>query len=293
MGSILLPPHPGRGPGLLPGRATGARVVLTPSHGSTYDSEMLNRLHRLRPWLTLLAAILAAGVLLPPAATVASRYAFAQALQFVLLAVAVPALLVISAPWRMRRGIQLADRVAMARSHRGGTMRAWVYLVGFILLVIIWRLPVMVNTLARHPVLTIAEAVTLVAAGCGLWLELLESAPMLPTISRPQRAAFAALPMWTIWTLAYIMGFSRGVWFTAFAHQPGAGLGTVADQQIAAAILWAVPAVCFVPVVYTSLLSWLRDSSDPDAEFRAAHAAHGPGQAATLRPPRGWRTRSR
>src|ERR1022692_4209397 len=232
MGSILLPPYPGRGPGLLPGRATGARVVLTPSHGSTYDSEMLNRLHR-------------------------------------------------PAPWRMWRGIQLADRVAMARSHRGGTMRAWVYLVGFILLVIIWRLPVMVNTLARHPVLTIAEAVTLVAAGCGLWLELLESAPMLPTISRPQRAAFAALPMWTIWTLAYIMGFSRGVWFTAFAHRPGAGLGTAADQQIAAAILWAVPAVCFVPVVYFSLITWLRDSSEPAAELREAAVAYGGLRSAT------------
>lgn len=246
----------------------------------------------LRPWLALLAAIGVVGVLLPPVATAAGRYVFAQALQFVVLAVAGPALLVTGAPWRIRRGRSLADRVAMARSHHRRTARAWIFLACFIALVIGWRLPVVVNTLVRHPLLVIAEAVTLFAAGCALWLELVESPPLLPTISRPQRAAFAALPMWTIWTLAYIMGFSRGVWFTSLAHQPGHGLGTVADQQIAAAILWAVPAVCFVPAVYVSLLSWLRDSSDPDAELRGADTARCEGRPGTLRPPRGWRAPS-
>src|ERR1022692_228656 len=281
-----------------------------PSHESTGRTRVLNRPHRspaprphrspaprarlaaLRPWLALLAAVLVVGVLLPPAATAAGRYAFAQALQFVVLAVAGPALLVTGAPWRIRPGRRLVDRVAMARSHHRRTARAWILLACFIALVIGWRLPVVVNTLVRHPLLVIAEAVTLIAVGCALWLELVESPPLLPTISRPLRAAFAALPMWTIWTLAYIMGFSRGVWFTALAHQPGHGLGTVADQQIAAAILWAVPAVCFVPAVYVSLLSWLRDSSDPDAELRGADSARRQGQPGTLRPPRGWRAPS-
>jgi len=247
-----------------------------------------SRLSRLRPWLALLAVVLAAAVLLPPAASAAGRYVFAQSLQFAVLAVVVPALAVIGAPWR-HAGLSVANRVAMTRSHRPGTMRAWATLVGFIAVVIAWRLPVTVNAMARHPVLTVAEAVTLFAAGCGLWLELVESPPLLPGISRPLRAAFAAIPMWTIWAIAYIMGFSRTAWFSAYAHLPGHGLGTVADQEIAAGLLWAIPGFFFVPVVYFSLITWLRDSADPDEEFREVPAAGGGSQPGLPRPPRGWR----
>jgi cytochrome c oxidase assembly factor CtaG len=235
----------------------------------------------------LVAVLLAVGVLLPPAGAAATRYAFAQALQFAVLAIVVPALVVIGAPWRLGRWpAHAADRAAIARSHRPGTVRAWAALVGFVATVVIWRLPVVVNTLAWHPVLVVAEAVTLIGAGCGLWLELADSPPLLSRISTPQRAAFAALPMWSIWVLAYIMGFSRGAWFTAFAHRGGPGLGTAADQQIATAILWTVPALCFAPVIFASALRWLRDSSDPDSELREVSAA---GQPGALRPPRGWR----
>jgi hypothetical protein len=61
---------------------------------------------------------------------------------------------------------------------------------------------------------------------------------------------FAAVAMWTIWVLAYILGFSRLAWFRAYAH--GARLSPVADQEIAAGIMWAVPALCFVPVVFAT-----------------------------------------
>ena len=282
-----------------------------------------SRLNSLRPWLAVLAFLLALGACVPPVATVARHYAFAQALQFCVLAVVVPALLVIGAPWRLGAtighrpaGTALADRVAMTRSHRQETLRAWISLIGFLAIVIAWRLPVAGNALARHPALTGAEAVTLIGAGVSLWLELVESPPLLPTIARPLRAAFAAIPMWTIWAIGYVMGFSRGAWFTAFAHQSGHGLGTAADQQIATAILWAIPAVCFVPVVYFSLITWLRDSSEPAAELREAAVAYGGLRSATRdasqseardasqseardaglagmpRPPRGWRTPS-
>jgi cytochrome c oxidase assembly factor CtaG len=165
-------------------------------------------------------------------------------------------------------------------------------LAAFIAVSLAWRLPAAVNALVRYPALTCAEAVTLVAAGCALWLELVDSPPLLSPISRPQRAAFAALPMWAIWASAYIMGFSRTDWFAALAHPAGngpglVGLSTVADQQIAAAVLLAIPGLCFVPVVYVSLMVWLRDSADPDEELRSVPPAQP--RSPRLRPPRGWR----
>jgi cytochrome c oxidase assembly factor CtaG len=147
-----------------------------------------------------------------------------------------------------------------------------------------------VNALVRYPVLTVAEAVSLIAAGCALWLELVDSPPFLPMIGRPLRAAFAALPMWVIWASAYIMAFSHTVWFTAFRRRADVGgLSIAADQQIAAGLLWAITGLCFVPVVYVSLITWLRDTSDPDHELRRVPETGGTAGPPMPRPPRGWR----
>ena len=258
---------------------------------------MISQVRRLRPWLALAGALLAVAVLVPPAGSAATRYVFAQAVQFAVLAVVAPALIVLGAPWRLLSfrahpaRPRLADRVAAARSHRPARARSWAVLVSFLVIALAWRLPVAVDTLVRHRVLTVAEAVTLLAAGCALWLELVESPPLLPRISRPQRAAFAALAMWAMWVSAYIMGFSGSTWFGALAHAPGHGLGTVADQEIATGLLWAIPALSFVPLIYVALITWLRDSADPDEELRADPAGRGPAaqDQPVLRPPRGWR----
>jgi|SRR5579859_4332265 len=212
-----------------------------------------------RRWLTLLGMVAGLAVLLPPAGTLARHYVFAQALQFAVLATVTPALIVLGSPGR---GTWWRPAIA------------WLTPVGFIAIAVGWRLPVAVNALVRYPVLTLLEAATLIGAGCLLWRELVES-------RSPRGAAFAALPMWVIWASAYIMAFSHTVWFTAFAHRPGSGLGVVVDQQIAAGLLWAIPGLCFVPVVYVSLITWLRDTSDSDVS--------DPAVPLVPRPPRGWR----
>jgi len=292
-----------------------------------------DRLRRLRPWLAPAGLLAAAAVLLPPAATSARHYVLAEAIQFAVLAVAAPALIVLGAPWRRparpaprpgpasrpdpvsrfrpaprsrpesvapsavpaaprRARGSLAERLATARSHRPAGIRPWLSLVAFLAAALAWRLPAAVDALVRHPALIAAEAITLLGAGIALWLELVDSPPLLPRASRPQRAAIAAFPMWAIWASAYVMGFSRTAWFPALARQAGRGLGIVADQQIAAFLLWAIPGIAFIPVVYVSLLTWLRDSADPDEELRATPgAARGSGPAAP-RPPRGWRARA-
>ena len=247
---------------------------------------------RRRPWLALAGFALAAGVLLPPGSAEARHYDFAQAVQFGVLAVAAPALVVLGAPWRLASALTLtrwrnvAGQIANARSHRTSDGRAWLTLVAFIAIALAWRLPAAVDALVRYPALAIAEAITLLAAGGALWLELVESPPLLPRISRPLRAAFAALAMWAIWASAYIMGFSQNAWFSALAHPAGHGLSTIADQEIAVALLWAIPGLCFAPVVYASLIRWLRDSADPDDELRGID--DGRAGARLLRPPRGW-----
>jgi len=236
-------------------------------------------LDRARPVLAALAVLAAAAVLLPPVATDARHYVFAQALQFGVLAFAVPALLVLGAPWR---------NLAAAPPR---PWPPWAALLGFLGVAIAWRLPIAVNAAARNHLVVIAEAVTLVAAGCALWLELVASPPLSPRISRPLRALFAALAMWSVWAIGYILGFSGTTWFASYARPAGHGLSILVDQQIGAALLWAVPGVVCVPFIYVCLMSWLRDGSDPDGELGAVRSQLGGSGLGAERLPRGWRSR--
>ncbi len=275
---------------------------------------------RVRSWLALAAVLLIVAALVPPAGSSARHFEVAASLQFLIFAVAAPALLVLGAPWRLLRLARqvvpgpaagsparraagwppggpgqpdqalFADRIARSRSRRPGAARGVAVLVTFAALAVAWRLPASVTALARHPWLVAAELATMLPAGVLVWLELVESPPLLPRLGRPQRAGIAAVSMWTVWTMGYLMGLSHVAWSAAFRHPQGSGLSTSADQQIATGLMWAVPALCFVPVIYAVIVTWLRDSDDPDDELRRASSAESAGAGARgwPRPPRGW-----
>jgi cytochrome c oxidase assembly factor CtaG len=225
----------------------------------------------LSPGLAAAGLVILVVVMVPPLATVARRYLFVESIQFCVLAIVAPALIGLGTPWRpaLRRGEPSFVRAA-------GFLGAW---VGACLL---WRLPPVLDGLARHPALSAAELATLLPAGTFLWLELVDPRPLVPRLTRPRRAAIAALAMWSIWVIAYVLGFARGSVVHAY-DGPGTSLATVADQEITAGVLWLVTACCFLPVVFTSLLSWLGDRADPGEEPRSPGVrgwARGPGRSA-------------
>ena len=71
--------------------------------------------------------------------------------------------------------------------------------------------------------------------------------------------------MWSIWVIAYLLGFANNSVVHAY-DQAGGHLGPVADQEIAAFVLWAAAAAAFLPVIFTALYTWLKDSSGPAGE---------------------------
>ncbi len=238
------------------------------------------------------ACLMVAGLLLvlwlaPPTTSWVRRYEFVEALQFAFFAVVIPALVVIGSPWvllglaspRPQRldddghpvppaeAAGPIDRLAQGRRRHPETLRtacfAGLYLAG----AIVWRTPLAVDGLRRHPWLVAAEAVTLIVVGVGLWLELVESPPLAPRLPRPGRVALAALSMWTVWILAYLVGLSHSSWYPAYPHRAGAGFSLSADQQLATGMLWFVSACAFIPVVYWNLIRWLQSEEDPDEEL--------------------------
>jgi cytochrome c oxidase assembly factor CtaG len=152
-------------------------------------------------------------------------------------------------------------------------LRGAVFLAAFVVVTLAWRLPPVLDAVARFPGLIAAEAVTLLAVGAGLWLQLVRSPPLAFRLPAPARAAVAALAMWSTWIVAYALGFSSSPVVHAYAG--GSGLGAVADQEIAVGIVWGVAAVCFVPVIFGALFSWLKDSADIGEEFSQVFSAAG------------------
>jgi len=53
-----------------------------------------------------------------------------------------------------------------------------------------------------------------------------------PRVPRPWRAVLAALAMWIVWTVAYLLGLSHTGCTNAYHHYLGVGLSRSADQQI-------------------------------------------------------------
>ena len=226
-----------------------------------------------RPWLAATGLAAVVVCLVPPVAALAQRYVVAESVQFIVFAMVAPALVVLGAPWRLLRLSRaggaggVADRMAVARQENRSFLRAGIFLIVFAAVTLAWRLPPVMDALARQPALMLAEAVTVLPAGLGLWLELIGSPPLAPRLPRPHRAAVAALAMWFTWAVAYVVGFHNGPVFPAYAAVPGRAVGLVADQELAVAIIWAVTGLCFVPVVIVTMMSWLKDN-DTDEELQ-------------------------
>jgi cytochrome c oxidase assembly factor CtaG len=216
---------------------------------------------------------------------IARRYVVGESLQFTIFEVVIPALVVLAAPWRrltspatIERETRatagsnsfghVLQRIADGRLRHRSPLRSVGFLALYCAVTVFWRVPGTVDALARVPGLSLVEALTLLVAGVLLWLELLASPPFVPRSAYPMRIAVAAIAMWATWILGYLIGLSHVAWFTAYHHGAGAALSLSADQQMAAGALWLVPAVVYLPVIFASLMIWLKDSEDPDDEMR-------------------------
>jgi cytochrome c oxidase assembly factor CtaG len=268
-----------------------------------------------RPALMWTGLVLLVAVLVPPLSTLAGRYEFVEALRFSILAVAVPALVALGAPWsalhlaasptspgggmavasRPAPPTYLVDRVAAGRRRHLGFGRSLAVLLVEMALILVARTPAAVDAVARHSWLALVEAAFLLAGGVALWLEIVASPPLAPRLSRPKRIAVAAVVMWTIWVSAYIVGLSHGSVYSGYHHLSGGGLSVAADQEMATFMLWFAAAAAFVPIVFWNLVAWLRADEDPDDGLqRLVRESHrrswgpAPGAAAPpARPPMG------
>jgi cytochrome c oxidase assembly factor CtaG len=221
-----------------------------------------------RQWLLLGSAILLVVSLTPPLASLASRYLVAESLQYCLLLIVVPALACVGAPWRLLGFGPLAEQLAARRAQRSKLSHAAVTLVPALGVAIAWRTAALVDRIAHDRWLVLCEAVTLVPAGLAIWVELVGSPPLLPRLPAHARIAVAAVSMWTVWGLAFLVGLSNNPTYPAYALSHRA-FSISADQQFAAGLMWLIPALAFMPMFFFNLMAWLRRDNGADSLPRA------------------------
>jgi hypothetical protein len=216
----------------------------------------------LRRWFLVGAVLVCALTFLPPLSTLARRYEAGEVLRYGLWAIVVPPLLALGMRWPN------AESIAQARVRHPGLGRVAAFLLLDWLVMTWWFTPLAVRATAGNRWLPAGEALTLIVAGVGFWLELVESPPLVPRLGAFHRAVLGALAMWFIWIEAYLVGMAQSGWYRNFTHIPGHGLSQPADQQVAAVALWFIATGVFVPVIFVNALRWLHSDPEPDIELR-------------------------
>ena len=230
-----------------------------------------------RGLLSVLSIVIVVVALIPPVWGWALRYGFVQSIQFCIFGFGAPALFAAGAPWRRIRPIRHASdpegqptwfrRWNARRVREKAQFRALGAAAATIVVTLFWRVAPVVNALVHHPWLVPVEAITLFVPSLLMMVELVESPPLVPGISRPYRIGVSAVAMWCAWVVAYLAGMSHDSWYTAFHHVAGKGISASADQQLSAGFVWLLTASVFVPIIFWNLVHWLQSEEDPNEEI--------------------------
>jgi cytochrome c oxidase assembly factor CtaG len=209
--------------------------------------------------LAFAAALIAlVASLTPPLETGSSRYLLLQALQFCLLAIVVPCLTAVTAPWRFLGLGAVLERLQARRACHGRLRYAVAVVLPALLVEVAWRSSALADQLARHRWFVAVEAVTLLPAGLVVLSEIVPSPPLAPRLPAHLRMFVTAVSMWTIWIVAYLTGFASSGAYRVFAAVPHRAISVAADDQLASGLLWAIATIAFMPIAFWNLMVWLR-----------------------------------
>jgi len=198
--------------------------------------------------------------------------------QHVLLLSVAPPLIVLGAPWaRIWRPLPLAFRRAAARAlvvdpRTRGLRRlvhwlthpvvVWVAYCGNLVL---WHVPGLYDATLRSGGVHDLEHALFFGTGILFWAQVIPSAPFHVRLDEPRRALYATLAMLVGWVLAVVLGFARSPLYhpyTTLAHRPG-GLSALADQQIAAGVMWVPGSLAFTIAIVLFFYRWIGPDTSP------------------------------
>jgi cytochrome c oxidase assembly factor CtaG len=192
--------------------------------------------------------------------------------QHVLLIAVAPPLLVVSAPWmRLWQPLPLGFRRAVARavalSPRARLLRALAHGLGHPVCawtlasatLVVWHLPSLYDLTLRNDTVHQLEHALFFFTALLYWGAAFNSPPFRTRLDWLPRIAYVTTGMLVGWLLAVVLAFARSPLYPAYsavAHRPG-GLSALADQQIAAGVMWVPGSLAYTIAIVVFVYRWL------------------------------------
>jgi putative membrane protein len=222
-----------------------------------------------------------------PVDALAGELLWVHMTQHVLLLLIAPPLLALSRPWnRIWHGLPLSIRRGIA-DHvlRGGPeapLRRAASLLGtpvaslviFNVTVLAWHLPFAYEATLHSPVVHALQHATFFGAGLLFWTRVIDSPPFRSPLDAPGRAIYVAVALVVTWAFAVGLAIAPEPLYATYAERatgPG-GISAIADQRIAAGIMWVPGSIPLTIAVLAMLSRWLGPGRAESPHPRAAGA---------------------
>jgi cytochrome c oxidase assembly factor CtaG len=193
-------------------------------------------------------------------------------IQHVLLIVVAAPLFVIAAPWiRLWRCLPLDTRRWLARGLSHGQRTAPLRAIGralgrpvpsfvaFSVVLLGWHVPALFDATLESSTLHAFEHTLFFCTALLFWKQVIPSAPLRIRLLAPQRVVFLIGGMIVSWALAVVLALAPHPLYGYYAHlssRPG-GISAMADQQLAAGVMWVPGSVTFLIVLFVYVHRWL------------------------------------
>jgi putative membrane protein len=193
-------------------------------------------------------------------------------IQHVLLIVVAAPLFVLGAPWirlwrclplETRRwlagGLSHGQRTAPLRAVSRALGRPVTSFVAFSVVLLGWHVPAMFDATLESNTLHAFEHTLFFFTAVLFWKQVIPSAPLHIRLTAPQRVVFLIGGMIVSWALAVVLALAPHPLYSYYSHlasRPG-GISAIADQQLAAGIMWVPGSVTFLIVLFVYVHRWL------------------------------------
>ena len=192
--------------------------------------------------------------------------------QHVLLLMVAAPLMVLARPWiRLWRCLPLDARRALARGLSRGPRAAplrWLTrtiggaAVSFVLfagVLLAWHVPALFDATLRSSALHALEHTLFFCTALLFWKQVIHSPPLHARLGDAHRVLYVVGGMIVSWALAVVLALASHPLYAFYAHQasrPG-GISALADQQLAAGVMWVPGSITFAIVIFAYVHRWL------------------------------------
>jgi len=214
--------------------------------------------------------------LVSPMGYYAHAYLWVRALQFLLLALVGPGLIVLGAPWSaLRRAVAGHSQEPVLHAVSDGLPARTPWLLARPTAAVVvanavwiaWQLPALYDAAERSSAVALASHATCLAAGMLFWLQLIGSAPLRPAAAPIRRLALVVGTVAVTTVLGMVLVFGSGVLYPAYANQWHHVMTVLDDQQLSGAVLWMGSLPPLITAAIALLMRWL--SEEESAELSA------------------------